>query len=170
VQHLRALMPLTDLRLVQRETELLTNHRRKARQPNERVNKPNQLARLFRRYGHNLWYARSGIKWSSKTLARTVALPKKRRLTIRATNTSGHSLWKPKTLRDSDWDPVGPVERRPAHMIPFWTPVRPRASRSFSICFGVSHAPARAGDRIRTQTIIAIHGAVSTFLFPKPFR
>ena len=41
VQYLRALMPLTDLGLVQRETELLANHRRKARQPSERVDKPN---------------------------------------------------------------------------------------------------------------------------------
>jgi len=76
VQHHRALMPLADLRLVQRETELLTNHRRKAHQPNERVDKPNQLARLFRHYGHNPLYATSGIKWSSKTVARTVAVQK----------------------------------------------------------------------------------------------
>ena len=54
VQHLRALMPLTDLRLIKGETELLTNHRWKARQPNERVDKPNQIARLLRHHGHNL--------------------------------------------------------------------------------------------------------------------
>jgi hypothetical protein len=53
VQRLRALMFLSDLRLVQRETELLTNHRRKARQSIERIDKPNKLARLFRHYEHN---------------------------------------------------------------------------------------------------------------------
>src|SRR6266542_2701285 len=52
VQHLRALMFLTYLGLIKGETEFLTNHRRKTRQPNKRVDKPNQLARLFRHYGH----------------------------------------------------------------------------------------------------------------------
>ena len=41
-------MLLPDLRLVQRETELLPNRRRKARQPIKRVDKPNQLTRVFR--------------------------------------------------------------------------------------------------------------------------
>jgi hypothetical protein len=38
-------LPMTDLRLVQREAELLTKHWRKARQPNERIDKSHQLAR-----------------------------------------------------------------------------------------------------------------------------
>ena len=48
-------MPLTDLRLVQGETQLLTNHGRETGQTNERVDNPNQLARLFRLYGHSLY-------------------------------------------------------------------------------------------------------------------
>ena len=52
VQHLRAFMLLPDLRLVECETELLPNRRREARQPIKRVNKPNQLARLFRLFRH----------------------------------------------------------------------------------------------------------------------
>ena len=37
VQHLRAFMLLPDLRLVERETELLSNRMREVRQPVERV-------------------------------------------------------------------------------------------------------------------------------------
>ena len=48
VQHLRAFMLLPDLRLVECETELLSNRRREARQPIKGIDKPNQLARLFR--------------------------------------------------------------------------------------------------------------------------
>src|ERR1700678_1700146 len=52
MQHLRALVFLTDLRLIKRETELVSNHRREARQPNERIDKPNQLAWLLRLFRH----------------------------------------------------------------------------------------------------------------------
>jgi hypothetical protein len=45
-------MFLTDLRLIKCETQLLSNRGREARQPNERVDKPNQLPRLFRLIGH----------------------------------------------------------------------------------------------------------------------
>jgi hypothetical protein len=55
-QHFRALMSLADLRLVLCETELLADHRRKSSQPNERVEKPNQFARLFRLCGHSLHF------------------------------------------------------------------------------------------------------------------
>jgi hypothetical protein len=46
----------TDLRLIKCETELVAYRGRKARQPNERVDKPNELARLFRLFGHSLRY------------------------------------------------------------------------------------------------------------------
>src|SRR5579871_920549 len=62
VQDLRALMLLPDLRLVQRETEPLPNRGGKVRQPVERVDKPNQLTRLFRLLSHYiLLYARTSI-------------------------------------------------------------------------------------------------------------
>ena len=54
MQHLRAFMFLTDLRLIKRETELVSNYGREASQPNERVDKPNQLARFFGLVGHSL--------------------------------------------------------------------------------------------------------------------
>ena len=47
-------MFLTDLRLIKRETELVSNYGREASQPNERVDKPNQLARFFGLVGHSL--------------------------------------------------------------------------------------------------------------------
>jgi hypothetical protein len=47
-QHLRAFMLLPNLRLIEREPKLLSSRRREARQPIERVDKPNQLTRLFR--------------------------------------------------------------------------------------------------------------------------
>jgi hypothetical protein len=56
VQHLRAFMLLPDLRLIQRETELLPNRGQKARQTIERVDKPNQLTRLFRFFRHYTHY------------------------------------------------------------------------------------------------------------------
>ena len=56
MQHLRAFMLLPDLRLVQRESKLLSNRGREARQPIERVDKPNQLARLFRLLGYYIYY------------------------------------------------------------------------------------------------------------------
>jgi hypothetical protein len=40
-------MLLTNLRLVQGETELLPNREREARQPIKGIDKPNQLARLL---------------------------------------------------------------------------------------------------------------------------
>jgi hypothetical protein len=46
-------MFLTDLRLIECEAELVPNAGRKALQPNERVDKPNQLARLFGLVGHS---------------------------------------------------------------------------------------------------------------------
>ena len=52
VQHLRSFMLLPDLRLVQGETELLPNRGRKARHPIKRVDKPNQLTRVFRLFRH----------------------------------------------------------------------------------------------------------------------
>jgi hypothetical protein len=55
VQHFRALC-FCDLRLVQGETELLPNRGRKARQPIKRVDKPNQLTRLFRLLRHWIHY------------------------------------------------------------------------------------------------------------------
>ncbi len=48
--HLRALTFLTDLCLIR--CELVPNRGREARQPNERIDKPNQLARLFWLVGH----------------------------------------------------------------------------------------------------------------------
>ena len=56
VQHLRAFMLLPNLRLVERETELLSNRGREVRQPIERIDKPNQLARLFRLLSHYFYY------------------------------------------------------------------------------------------------------------------
>ena len=56
VQHLRAFMLLPYLRLIQRKTELLPNRGRKARQPIERVTKPNKLTRLFRLFRHYIHY------------------------------------------------------------------------------------------------------------------
>ena len=56
VQHLRAFMLLPDLRLIERETELLSNRRWEARHPIKRVDKPNQFAQLFRLLGHHVYY------------------------------------------------------------------------------------------------------------------
>jgi hypothetical protein len=50
---LRALVFLTNLHLIQRETEFVPNRERAARQPNERVDKPNRLARLFQPFGRS---------------------------------------------------------------------------------------------------------------------
>jgi len=47
VQYLRAFMLLPDLCLIKRETELLSSGTRKVRQPIQRVDKPNQIPRLF---------------------------------------------------------------------------------------------------------------------------
>jgi hypothetical protein len=55
VQHLRALMLLADLRLVQGEAEFLTNDRWEPRQADERVDKSNQLSRLFRLFQHSFY-------------------------------------------------------------------------------------------------------------------
>ena len=52
LQDLRAIMFLPDLRLVERETQLLSNRRREVRQPIKRVDKPDQLARVFRLLSH----------------------------------------------------------------------------------------------------------------------
>jgi uncharacterized protein len=53
-EHLRAFVLLADLRLVERETELLANRRRKLSEPVKRIHEPNQLAslRLFRHSTH----------------------------------------------------------------------------------------------------------------------
>jgi len=56
VQHLRAFMLLPNLRLVERETQLLSNRRWEVRQPIKRVDKPNQLSRLFRLLSHYIYY------------------------------------------------------------------------------------------------------------------
>ncbi len=55
VQHLRAFMPLPDLRLVQRKAELLSNRPREAYQPIERVDEPNQLPQLLRSFRHSIY-------------------------------------------------------------------------------------------------------------------
>jgi hypothetical protein len=52
-QHLRTFMPLPDLRLVDRESELLSNRGWKVCQPIKRIDKPNQLPRSFRVFRHH---------------------------------------------------------------------------------------------------------------------
>ena len=49
-------MLVPDLRLVQGKTELLPNRGWKAVQPIQRIDKPNQLARLFRLPSHYIHY------------------------------------------------------------------------------------------------------------------
>ena len=55
-QHLPAFMLLPNLRLVERETQLLSNRSWEVRQPIERIDKPNQLARLFWPLSHYIYY------------------------------------------------------------------------------------------------------------------
>jgi hypothetical protein len=46
----------------------VSNRRREARQPNERVDKPNQLVRLFRLYGHSLYCMPELACWGRREL------------------------------------------------------------------------------------------------------
>jgi hypothetical protein len=76
VENFGALVFLPNLRLVERETGLLPNRRRKLPELVERVNEPNQLA-SFKLFRHATYYVpKPACGAHTRAVTRTVAVPK----------------------------------------------------------------------------------------------